>query len=88
VKGTVRNRVYLTRRNLLTLLSKLDRSKSGDVSACTIVKHDISHPTYPCSTITEVTAVEDVDYYSDRGPGFVHPDDESRIGSNFGSEGK
>lgn len=68
--------VYLTRRNLLTLLSKLDRVKAGDESARTIVKKDTTHKEFPCSHVTQVTAVEDKDYYVDRGPGPVHPDDE------------
>ena len=32
--------VYLTRRNLLTLLSKLDRTKAGDPSECTIIDRE------------------------------------------------
>jgi hypothetical protein len=41
--------VYLSKRNLLTLLSKLDRNKSGedDFSTCTIIKNDNVHKTYP-----------------------------------------
>lgn len=70
--------VYLTRRNLLTLLSKLDRSSSGDVSACTIVKQDTIHQTYPCSDVIAVTAVEDAVYYTDRKPGPVLSEDEPR----------
>ena len=40
-------RVDLSRRNLLALLSKLDRVKAGETSACTIVKHDDQHPKHP-----------------------------------------
>jgi len=72
------DRVYLTRRNLLALLSKLDRNKQnpGD-SACTIVKRDNVHPKYPqTSPAIFVTAVEDDDYYSNRRPGPMHPADE------------
>lgn len=70
-------KVFLTRRNLLTLLSKLDRQKMGDATACTIVKYDNAHPKYPQS-VDEiwVTAVEDEYYYTDRGPGPVHPLDD------------
>lgn len=72
--------VYLTRRNLLTLLAKLDRnaeaktrkSEHGNTSACTIVKQDTVHPVYPCSDVIAVTAVEDFDYYTDRKPGRMH----------------
>lgn len=41
--------VYLTRRNLLTLLSKLDRKGRGEKTACTIVKADNLHEKYPQS---------------------------------------
>lgn len=64
------NIVYLTRRNLMTLLNKLDR---GDDSSQTIIKYDTVHEKYPCSTVTIVAAVEDEDYYDDdRPPGDVH----------------
>jgi hypothetical protein len=70
--------VYLSRRNLLTLLSKLDRvAVHGDTSACTIIKQDTVHPTYPCSDKIAVTALEDAEYYTDREPGRVHPKDEA-----------
>ena len=67
------NVVYLTRRNLLTLLNKLDR---GDESERTIIKYDTVHPKYPCSDVTIVAAVEDDDYYDDRPPGDVHHADQ------------
>ena len=69
--------VYLSRRNLLTLLSKLDAAIYGDTSACTIIKQDTVHPTYPCSDKIAVTALEDAEYYTDREPGRVHPKDEA-----------
>jgi hypothetical protein len=62
------NHIYLTRRNLLTLLSKLDRAAYGSATARTIMKLDAKHPRYP-STPTTITAVEDHDYYTDRRPG-------------------
>jgi hypothetical protein len=40
-------KVYLTRRNLLTLLSKLARKGNGENTACTIVKADNLHEKYP-----------------------------------------
>lgn len=73
--------VYLTRRNLLTLLSKLDRAASGDETQCTLIKKDNLHSTYPQSMAAiRVTAVEDEDYYHlDRKPGAVDQrDDPSR----------
>lgn len=69
------NIVYLSRRNLLTLLSKLDRVAAGGQSACCLVKQDTTHKKYPCSTVTEVVAVEDEEYYTERPPGLVHPKD-------------
>jgi hypothetical protein len=71
-------RVYLTRRNLLTLLSKLDRKAEGAETACTIVKQDTKHPQYPCSDAIMVTALEDKDYYTDREAGEVFIVDEPR----------
>ena len=67
-----RVQVYLSRRNLLTLLAKLDRAKAGEVTKRTIIKYDDFHPTLPQShPIISVTAVEDKDYYIDRAPGFT-----------------
>lgn len=71
--------VYLTRRNLLTLLSKLDRAGKGELSACTILKRDTVHQQYPCSDVIQVTAVEDAQYYTDRKPGRMHELDETRM---------
>jgi hypothetical protein len=71
--------VYLSRRNLLTLLSKLDRQKNGEQTHCTLIKTDTEHETYPCSAKIVVTAVEDKDYYTDRKPGSVLAADEPLI---------
>ena len=66
--------VFLSRRNLLTLLSKLDRVAAGDTSHCTLIKRDTMHLKYP-QTMPEIviTAVEDEEYYSTRDAGIVHP---------------
>jgi hypothetical protein len=77
------NRVYLTRRNLLSLLSKLDRKAKGEETECTIIKRDTVHPEYPTTVTTAVIAVEDVDYYSDRPAGAVYPADEPPQGGGF-----
>lgn len=70
-------RLYLTRKNLLTLLSKLDRKKEGGLSFCTIIKHDTVHPKYPQSHPNiMITALEDEDYYDDREAGPVYPPDD------------
>lgn len=63
--------VYVSRRNLLTLLSKLDRAAKGEITSRTIVKLDTDHPSYPCTLVTTITAVEDEDYYKHRAPGSV-----------------
>ena len=39
-------KVYLSRRNLLTFLSNLDRVKAGYESTCTIVKNDNAPPQF------------------------------------------
>lgn len=64
--------VYLSRRNLLTLLAKLDRAAAGGFTHCTLVKRDAAHPVYPQSHDSViVTAVENADYYTDRQPGLI-----------------
>ena len=69
--------LYLTRRNLQTLLNKLDRTASGDHSECTIVKCDNKHPRYPATMcMCYVIAVENEDYYVDRLPGDVNHKDQ------------
>ena len=65
------NHVYLTKRNLLTLLNKLNRTARGDISYCSIIKNDTVHPKFPATTPTIITVVEDEDYYTDRKPGGV-----------------
>lgn len=73
-------RIFLTRRNLLTLLSKLDRNRAEPGSSeATLIKNDTHHPTFPCSTRVMVTAVEDEIYYVDRVAGAVHPLDEKAV---------
>ena len=72
--------LYLSRRNLLALLSKLDRQEAGDETACAIIKY--SNPTVPyCNTIDQVvvTAVADEEFYANRSPGAMHPADEARL---------
>lgn len=71
------HQIYLSRRNLLTLLSKLDRVAAGEESACTLEKRDSIHPVFPQTMdYCAVTAVEDKDYYADRKPGAVVPEDD------------
>ena len=74
--------VYLSRRNLLTLLSKLDRLGEGEDTACAIIKSDNAHEKYP-QTMESVMicAIEDAEYYgtSNRSIGAIHPSDESAL---------
>lgn len=73
-------RLYLSRRNLKTLLSKLDRAKAGEGTFCTIVKNDMSNSKFPQShPQIVVTAVEDEDYYFDRIPGPINERDAANI---------
>ena len=76
--------VYLSRRNLETLLSKLDRVKAGDSSKCTLIKADTQNSKYP-QTMSEiaVVAVENEDYYTDRNPGEVFPLDEQNLSESL-----
>ena len=72
--------LYLSRRNLLALLSKLDRQEAGDATACAIIKY--SNPTDPyCNTMDQVMviAVADEEFYTTRQPGAMHPADEARL---------
>ena len=75
-----RNVVYLSRRNLLTLLSKLDRAAVGDTTACAIIKSDNAHEKYP-QTMKDimVCAIEDDEYYNTRCAGEIHPSDQQAL---------
>lgn len=53
--------IYLSKRNVLALLSKLDRVKNGEHSYCSIIKRDTVHPEFPCSDEVTVMAVESDD---------------------------
>ena len=68
--------IYLSRRNLEALLSKLDRKKAGDETKCTLIKSDTKHPEFPCGDVARITAVENDVYYAHRSPGPVDPRDE------------
>lgn len=40
-------KIYLSNRDINTLLQKLDSVRDGEHSSCTIVKNDVSHPVFP-----------------------------------------
>ena len=64
------HQVYLSRRNLHALLSKLDRCARGERTECAIIKTDVDHPKFKQSmSAIFVEAVEDDEYYVDRPPG-------------------
>ena len=75
-------KVFLSRRNLLVLLSKLDRRAGGDATACTIIKYRGSSPeNQQTMAAIEVVAVEDAEYYEsqERAAGDMHPLDEAAL---------
>lgn len=74
-------KLYLSRRNLKTLLSKLDRAQAGEETLCTIIKYKNPDTKY-FNTIDSIaiTAVEDEELYKDRIPGQVHLNDRPNIG--------
>lgn len=74
------NRIYLSKRNLLTLLSKLERLEAGEDTRCTIIKN--ANPLDPyCNTVDQVAiiAIPDEKFYVNRQPGAMHPKDEERM---------
>jgi hypothetical protein len=65
-------RLYLSRRNIQILLSKLDRKNESE-TACTIIKSDSTHPVYPQNMLQIlVHAVERYTGYADVLPVMVH----------------
>jgi hypothetical protein len=62
----IERRIELTRRNLRSLLAKLDGAPAD--SSRTIWKDGWF-----------VTAVDDDEHYGDRPPGLMHPDTEERL---------
>jgi len=75
-------KVYLSRRNLLALLSKLDRDAEGDETTCMLIKHQQLSPCYKQTMRSiAVIAVQDEEYYStqQRPAGEVHPADEIKL---------
>jgi hypothetical protein len=73
-------KVYLSRRNLEALISKLDRVAAGESSECAIIKRDNAHPEY-AQSMKEimVVAVENEKYYVDRPAGLMMPADVKTI---------
>lgn len=73
-------RLYLSERNLRSLLSKLERFKAGEETECTLIKY--ANPLDPyCQTIdtVAVTAIPDDKYYTQRPAGPVHEKDDPDV---------
>ena len=71
------NRVYLSRKNLQNLLSKLDRQLAGENTKCTIIKYKSGVNSFQQTMDSiEVIAVENKEYYEALGrePGVSYED--------------
>jgi hypothetical protein len=69
--------LYLSKRNLQTLLSKLERAERGEPTHCTIIKYH--NPEDPCINTMDavmVVAVPDDLLYANRQAGVMHPADD------------
>jgi hypothetical protein len=75
-------KIYLSRRNLVALLAKLDADAAGVDTACTIVKYQQPGSAYR-QTMKEIAviAVQDEEYYGaqDRPAGEMHPREEVQL---------
>ena len=73
------NILYLSKRNLLTLLSKLERFEAGEETKCAIIKNSVLLDPYCLQLNGEesimVIAIPDDKYYTHRDPGEMHPKD-------------
>lgn len=71
------NRIYLSKRNLLTLLAKLERFEKGEETACTIIKRANHMDPHTCTMDDiAIVAIPDEFYYTNRGAGMMHPKDD------------
>lgn len=75
-------RIYLSRRNLVALLAKLDAEAAGIQTACTIIKHRQPSPAYQQTMdAIAVIAVQDEEFYGaqSRPAGEMHPREEMQL---------
>ena len=64
--------IYLSERNLRTLLSKLERYKNGEETECAIIKYqNLNDPVFQSMDAVYVAAVLDDEYYINRKSGIV-----------------
>lgn len=76
------NTVFLSRRNLEALLSKLDRVKYyGESSQCSLIKYRNDEDGEYSNTLDSVmiTAVEDEVLYANRPAGMINPLDVKEV---------
>lgn len=75
-------KIYLSRRNLVALLAKLDADAAGIDTACTIIKNQQPGAAYR-QTMKEIAviAVQDEEYYGAqaRPAGEMHPREEAQL---------
>ena len=78
--------IFLSRRNLLALLSKLDRKVAGESTACTIIKYRDNLPGAEVvynqtMDSVHVVAVDDEEFYTahKRPAGIMAPADEHSL---------
>lgn len=65
-------RVYLSKRNLLALLAKLERVEKGEHSFCTIINFQNPGADYDQTMDTvAITAVPDEEYYKTQPKGVI-----------------
>lgn len=73
--------LYLSRRNLETLLAKLNRHSNGEDTYCAIIKVQQASPAYQ-QTMREILMIAvDEEYYSSqaRSTGEMYPKDEENL---------
>ena len=85
------NILYLSKRNLLTLLSKLERFEKGEMTECTIIKRKNNLDPY-CMRIgcedVKIIAIPDSKYYTARSPGAVLDKDDPDLKGNYENSSK
>jgi hypothetical protein len=72
--------LYLSKRNLLTLLNKLERAEQGEPTHCAIIKYrNTNDPFVNSMEAVLVVAVTDEELYNKRQAGAIHPADDPAI---------
>ena len=71
--------IYLSRRNLLILLAKLDREAGGEFTTCEIIKYRRPGEFEQSMDSIRIVAVSDEEMYATREAGQMHAKDELSI---------